>query len=310
MSSACLQCVVVVGLLSSSIHAFPSGAGGCSGGQAAVEGAHLTTDAVTGFLSDGGFELVVNDQFSLDPDTLTSLEIGKPYSLSIRSSGPFRGILIRMEGDGITVTPASGFQEAAVCDGDGALGITHTENSDKTGLTSIGSFEVSSTQDLGVDVTIVVSNNGQDGSEYYYNPYLLETTEVLPSDVPLPATIPPDATPNVTATVPPTPEVTIGSSTMKPTSNATTEETIPPTPEETIPATPALSSGPGDNGNVTAAPAEKEETDAPTPAPESAEPEPTDAPTVAPGSSARETSFFMATTASSLALAWMMNLLM
>jgi hypothetical protein len=299
-----LFCVVIGLLSSSSIHAFPSGAGGCDGGMAAVEGAHLTANAVTGTLADGGFDLIVNGQFKLEPSTLTSLELDKEYKLSIQGSGPFRGILIRMEGEGITMTPESDFQLASVCDSEGAVGITHTDSSDKSELTPIGSFVVTTAQDLQVDVTIVVSNNGQDGSEYYYNSYLLETVDELPSDVPLPDTIPPVAN----GTVLPTPEVTMGTTTIAPTGGNDTSvppETSAPTPAATMPPTSEETSGPGDmvNGTdvpVTESPAE-EGTEPPSPAE-------TDSPTLAP-SSVRETSFYMAT-ASSLALAWMVNVWM
>jgi hypothetical protein len=184
--TACLLCVV--GLFSSGVDAFPYTAGGCDGGIAAVKESHVSDTAVTGTLADGGFALIVNNQYRLDPATPTYFLVGETYSLSIQG-GPFRGILIRVEGedvDAITMTAISPFRLSEVCAMEGAIGISHTESSDKTGLIPIGDIGVSSGQELGVDVTVVVSNNGQKGSEYYYDRYTLTSVDEVPSVVPQP----------------------------------------------------------------------------------------------------------------------------
>jgi hypothetical protein len=61
-------------------------------------------------------------------------------------------------------------------------GITHTENTEKSGLTSIGDE---------VDVTVVVSNNANDGSVYFYNSYLIKAVNQLPPNGSPPDTISP-----------------------------------------------------------------------------------------------------------------------
>jgi hypothetical protein len=228
------------------IQAAPTGACSCDGGKAAVEGSHVLGNVVTGMLIDGGFDLVVNGQYKLDPSILTSVEVGKTLTLSIKG-GPFRGILLRMGAVGLTMIPATNFQLAIACMESNVAGITHTENAGKSGLTSIGEFRVPTEQELEVDVTVVVSNNANDGSVYYYNSYQMKAVYNLP-DAPRPSTISPQSA----ELEGPALELNLLSATMSPISTNTTAAlpaecmTMSPTITETTvspvtnPPTPAV----------------------------------------------------------------------
>lgn len=346
-SLACWLCfVLLVGLVPSTtfVRASPYGASGCDGGKAAVGGAHLTGNAVTGSLAQGGFELILDNKYILVPNVPMPLIAGQSYSLSIKAEDGsfFRGVLIRMEGaagtdeDEILMSPAPGYQGASVCEDIGVRGITHTGPEDQTGLTSIVEFSVPSVQELSVDVTVVVSNNAGEGSEYYYDPFVFDlVTEVTPN-VPMPDTIPPvftppmaptqeptlkpsmDSTkgaetmaPSAATTVPPTSSPTMSSTTaattiqpanvttMSPTSGVTVPPTSTPT---TLPSLEVTEAPP----ELTAAPSEEEEvTESPTSTPGNEEqeaPNDTDAPTGVPVSAAHGTSVIVST----LAMTWMM----
>lgn len=184
--------------------AYPTMAGGCDGGVAAVGGPHLI-GAVNGSLADGNYSLFINNNV-IDPTlSLTNFMSGKKYLISVRSSSSttFRGALIRAEMDAssdFTLEPETNGQLASVCSAP-ILGVCHTNNKNKTELGA--KFSTNSTGTLFLDVTVVKSNNAVDGSRYYYTRFTLTgATSFIPS-TPTAPTAPP-----VTAPTAPTAPVT------------------------------------------------------------------------------------------------------
>jgi hypothetical protein len=181
------------------VQAYPTGAGSCLGGQAAVGGAHLDADTVnTGSLEDGGLQVMINGSPITDMTTVNATETVDIELVS--SDKGFKGFLIRLgageeegEDQGVARQAEVDFtsvlmaddedesvqEESTHCPDENAGGLTHTSNDVKT--TVSGMFEIPQPVAGGVmmDVTVVMENG--EVSEYYHTSYMLtvegETTE-------------------------------------------------------------------------------------------------------------------------------------
>lgn len=167
--------------------AFSSGAGSCDTGGA-VQGLHLT-NPVTGTLDAGSFQISIGDT-PLVTTFGNQVTIGESFAISITptTSRTFRGALIRVAGTAlstVSLAPNTNSQVATACDGSTAIGITHTEKSDKTELG--GTISIAEAGDYIVDVTVVVSNSGS--SEYYYTQYMVVAADASTTAVPAAAPV-------------------------------------------------------------------------------------------------------------------------
>ena len=115
------------------------------------------------------------------------IDVGVDNSLVLAGTSAFRGFLLRLGSTGPSTFDAlsggsdSNVQVATVCDDVG--GVCHNSNSDKRSITANLKMAESS-NDMPLDVTVVVLNTGG-VSEYYYTAYTISaqamSTPVAPS---------------------------------------------------------------------------------------------------------------------------------
>jgi Reeler domain len=190
-------CIVVV------TDAYSTGAGQCIGGTAAVGAPHMTSTAVSGTLQDGAFSITIGDQTS-SPAPQVTTNTDTIITISISSSSPqFRGALIRASSpDGVefTLEPVGDTAQAApVCTDPGVLGVTHTSNALKSEFS--GTLNAATAGTITLDITVVRSQNSQDGSFYYYSPFTVTVVDAEP-EIDTSTTSAPVATTTTTATTP------------------------------------------------------------------------------------------------------------
>ena len=137
-----ISVLIISPFLESTIVAYPSGAGGCATSMAVAD-AHLSNGPVTtGRLIDGNFQVSSNSNVVLNPNlNITAIIIGATYQLNILpvsgSGAVFRGVLIRVEGPGsFTLVPILNAQIATACPGNGVVGVTHLDATDKSEFSS------------------------------------------------------------------------------------------------------------------------------------------------------------------------------
>jgi hypothetical protein len=191
-----------------SVHAFPFGAGSCSGGQAAAGPAHhpgtgYNVTVTTGTLDKGGF-VVTLDSTVLSIGTPATFISGAPHILTIKGTGnsTFRGFLFRLSGGltgfttaftsygqfsyigtGLTdLAPLTGDTNASyaiLCLNDFVAGVTHTNGNLKT--TASANMTVGYIDNgFVLDVTVVVQL--RDGvSIFYYSEFLLNSVAAAAS---------------------------------------------------------------------------------------------------------------------------------
>jgi len=160
---------------SSKTLAFPNGAGGCEGGDAAVGGAH-TDDAskqtLTGPIHSNSYEVSINGQ-RLIPGRTFTIQPGVDNDITVTATDKrvFRGFLMRLEGpdwldlSGSLVPKSEDAQIASACLLP-VVGITHTDSEAKSKI--VGTLRVE--EEVGsitLDVTVVLRNN-PNLSRYYY----------------------------------------------------------------------------------------------------------------------------------------------
>ena len=218
--------LLVVAALCREAISFSTGAGGCSAGNNAVQGSHLS-NPTTGSLGVGGFTVSLSGT-TLVEGALSVFPINTDAELII-SGGAFRGFLARLGETGVETDIAFSFtsadvQKAAACVDVG--GVTHTSNSDKTSISAILNMATVAAS-MPLDVTVVVQNS--DGvSKYYYSQFLLtaQSSVVAPAFSPTSPVGSPVAAPgSFSPVIPPT---------IFPTA-------IAPTAYPTGPATPSVS---------------------------------------------------------------------
>jgi hypothetical protein len=189
--------------------AFPSGAGGCSGGEAAVRGSHLQSGFQTGSLGEGGFQVIL-DGDTLNPGGIVGFAAGEDHVLTV--SGSFLGILVRLQADdGVDTSAALSensnlLQDASVCTAP-VVGISHNSRAGKNGAEMI--LRLDEPSDVALDITIVLANESGE-SMFYYSGFALASVD------------PPGAVLSATGTPTPAPVLTNGVPTMMPVAVADT----------------------------------------------------------------------------------------
>jgi len=186
------------------VESFPSGAGGCGGGRAAVGGSHLTADATrSGSLADGGIVLMIDGNV-VDPRMPIPVPIGVEgvtWSLSTAANSAaaaaatesvrdyFRGFLLRLEssndlGESLAVDDETLGGVAEVCP-DVLGSATHKDSSEKSQVAGTIFLQEVSEGEIYLDVTVVVENrivDGQRRSAYFFDSFTVETVEVPAAD--------------------------------------------------------------------------------------------------------------------------------
>eukprot|EP00797_Seminavis_robusta_P030259 Sro628_g178050.1 receptor-like protein kinase (990) ;mRNA; r:24176-27788 len=205
------------------VHGFPTGAGSCPGGVAAVGGIHSTMPTIeSGDLDDYGIELAINGN-TLSSSVPFQVEIDQDHTWELYSgSDGFRGFLLRLDGGNgnIDTTASLGnlpgmggmVQVADVCTTQGVGGATHRSKLLKSSVSG-SLFVGQESRSMTLDVTVVVANaNGV--SEYYYSSYTLHavgvTATVTKQPTPRPTKQPtaPTKRPTAPVTNPPIPAPT------------------------------------------------------------------------------------------------------
>ena len=239
------------------VNGFPTGAGDCPGGIAAVGGSHLglTDDrpVSNSTLETGGVTVQIGD-IILVPNTPLDIATFEDHTINIVSAEfPLRGILIRVEANGVVndtsamLTPGVATQEAMACVAP-IVGTTHIDASDKSEITSTLRLD-ESLDGVTLDITGVFVN-GVDGSVYIYSRYIVNFVSVAPTMSMIPTTIPtnvpittitptispvtsdpPSVAPIVTTTEPTVAPVAV--ETESPTATPVAVETESPVAEET-----------------------------------------------------------------------------
>jgi hypothetical protein len=161
--------------------AYPNEAGSCVPGVP-VMGIHLENQVTTGELSEGNFQVVLNDSLILVPDQPFDVLLGDIGKLSIVSTDPktsFRGFLIRIETDEIDALTPVDFDDqvqiASSCSVIGVPGISHLSSADKTQI--VGSLILQkASRDLSMDVTVVVEAD-ESASKFYHSTFTLSVTD-------------------------------------------------------------------------------------------------------------------------------------
>jgi hypothetical protein len=187
------------------VQAFPTQAGGCHGGEAAVAGWHVANHnsdgnirlVTTGALSDNDIAFFVDGiEMSSTTTVTTSVLLGVEHTVEIvASQNPFKGALIRVESSHaatFALTPMIHAQQASACTVPNVQGVTHTSNALKNVVSA--AFFTPEAGDFVVDVTVVDVNNATHGSVYWYSqyrirsvPYLLEEQQTVSDPQPPPA---------------------------------------------------------------------------------------------------------------------------
>lgn len=186
-----LSCVVLsLVLTAAAVLALPSGAPSCVLGSPNPQSLHLASERnpVTGQIQVGGFDVFINDvklAFKQGEENLFEFDSESDQKLTIKADNGtfFKGMLLLLSKDGTDATPAlkprDSFKLATGCTGTAVVGVTHSENSEKT----VGDSTLRWDKDGDVftlDVNIVVQNNGELGSYYYYSQYKLKAVDRSP----------------------------------------------------------------------------------------------------------------------------------
>lgn len=165
-------------LISPTAEAFSTGAGGCIGGQAAPVGHGVPS---SGTVEDAGL-------------TVTAVATDTPgeYTVSLSGGGEFKGYLFRAAGASTIVDMGTG-QEAAACEAEDAVGVTHTSSDPKTEVMATFAAPEGATSAV-MDVSVVVNV-----TTFYYTGL---TVDLAAAEAPEPAPTDPEET---TTTEAPTP---------------------------------------------------------------------------------------------------------
>lgn len=192
------------------VSAYPTSAGSCIGGEAAVGGSHIvftfmdqprTFGLISGSLADGDVEVTIGDIPLVDPLTSYELSTGVEYVISVVGTlyDGYKGLLIRMEDPterldlSAALLPDENTQEAAVCQAP-VVGITHVDSEFKR--ESTGRIRVDEPGSVVLDITMVGLNDAF-ATFYGYNRFMLtfvprEISESIASPVAFqnPTTVP------------------------------------------------------------------------------------------------------------------------
>jgi hypothetical protein len=204
------------------VNAFPSGAGGCAGGMAAVSGYHLDTaggrPVISGSLFKGAITVQIGSTVLNGTMLVGDFPIGQDLPLSIdASSVEYKGVLVRLEAPtgvntATTLLPGTNTKMAPVCM-DPIIGITHTNNNTKSTSTGTIRFD-EEVLNVVLDITVVFQNDAE-FSIYAYSrvtanfrdlstPVMTPVEATVPTAVPVPQTTPSPVTLDPAATLDPT----------------------------------------------------------------------------------------------------------
>lgn len=193
------------------VDAFPSQAGGCKGGEAAVGGSHKDPNrpTETGSIEGEGYVVAIDNETLAAGSPFTVIP-GTDHEITLTATNPahpIKGFLFRVgwpEQAEIEpawkLTPGTAGQDAFVCV-IRAVGVCHTDNAPKTEASA--TFRIDEeVEGIALDVTVVLEN-GPEESEYFYTGYELNSLQL--QDTPVPET----AAPTVPkpASDPPTEEI-------------------------------------------------------------------------------------------------------
>jgi hypothetical protein len=185
-------------LLAAITTALPTGAPVCIIDESAPGSPHRVTrngkPFRTGPLSDGGFSVTVGGTV-LDTATPLALVAGTVYDVVFTSEDglqPYRGVLGIVHSATYNFTTANfntgtpDLQNSMPCSLiKGLAGVTHVSGSDKT--SALAKFSVNANIDVvKFDVNIVVANNDNSGSIFYYTQYQLKVTGATNAPTPAP----------------------------------------------------------------------------------------------------------------------------
>lgn len=186
------------------VQAYPTGAGSCIAGEAPVGGFHLEPNDPTtgdkrtilfGALSEGSVSVLVNNNADnpVLENTPYVLQTQTAYTITVVTTQDpgFKGILIRFGStetsinalDDIILEPDStllDFAEACL-DEDNAIGLTHTDNSQKLSVTAGMTFNKPGT--IYLDVSIVGVNDAV-SSIYGHTGFILQIEGDAKTDAP------------------------------------------------------------------------------------------------------------------------------
>ncbi|KAL3904250.1 MAG: hypothetical protein SGARI_005005, partial [Bacillariaceae sp.] len=190
--------LVALAATTRSASAFSNGAGGCAPGQAAVAGLHVANPGfVTGSLADGGITVTFDGE-----DSSAALLSSEGTDVEVSSESGFRGVLIMSVDPAVGIVPVDGVQPAGACAAIGATGVTHFDPSLKEEVEAVVDCQAPTGSQVLLGVTVVVSNNQNDGSEFYYSEYLVTCGEAA-TGVPT-AVVDGNSTASNVTTTPPT----------------------------------------------------------------------------------------------------------
>ena len=187
--------------------AYPSAAGSCPAGVAAVGSPHSDggRPETTGPLGQGGVTLSLNGV--LLEGKPAEFRVGEVNELVLEATGvPMKGFLIRVgppegvensvdlrdsiypvEEDGVASEDLIAKIAESTCVGTEQVGgLTHTSRDEKTSVTA-NLFVESEIEGLSLDVTVVMSNIVTD-STYYYSNYVVNAVQAADPDAPVIAT--------------------------------------------------------------------------------------------------------------------------
>lgn len=256
-------------LLVGQVSAFPGGVGGCAGGRAAVEGAHLATSArITGAIGNARLQMILDDDLVLRASTRMDFTVGGNHTLTLRkiddNAISFRGFLFRLGtplGDAAfdttdalrrtTPDTSVAFEHCVINQGVG--GLSHANSNVKESVSGILRLDEPA-NDMPLDVTVVIQNrNGL--SEFYYQRFFLNAVTGTtsgpggPAPAPQTPTLPPlppslldSIPPNVAPALPPNVAPALPPNVAAP---STSPPTVAPV---TSTAAPATSAPIGDGG--------------------------------------------------------------
>ena len=180
-----LSCLLLLSLLRSA-STYPNFAADCPAGKAAAEGHNPTS--TTGTFEQAGYSVTLNGA-PLVAGQPAIFDVGVDNLLVLAGTSAFRGFLLRLGTGSSTASTFSSIsggndtnvQVATVCGYFG--GVCHNSNSDKSSIRAKLNMAESS-NDMPLDVTVVVLNSGG-VCEYYYTAYTISaqamSTPVAPS---------------------------------------------------------------------------------------------------------------------------------
>jgi hypothetical protein len=205
-----LPIAALILLISRDANAFPTGAGGCLGGGAAVGGGHLSSsNIVTGSLLDARIHFELDgDELLEDGPLYARVNKSTPLTMTAPYSGKgIKGFLIRLSSSDTAATSDYDLTDAlslpivseerqpfietkvveSLCEDSGAAGLTHINANPKYIIKGELLITQSIESDLLLDVTAVLENSDSK-SEYYYSQFRIKARSFTEAPTSAPGT--------------------------------------------------------------------------------------------------------------------------